>query len=456
MTLSNLTAISPIDGRYGKKTFFLRPIFSEYALLKFRIKIEIHWIKKLSEISNILEISYFKEDTKKFLDEIINNFNEEDAKYIKCLEKNTKHDVKAVEYFLKKKFLSKPELKSIMEYIHFACTSEDINNLAYALMLKTTKEQIIVSYWKNIIKKIKNMAIAYKSIPILSRTHGQPASPSTVGKEMLNFSYRMSRQLKKLNDIEILGKFNGATGNYNAHLAAYPNINWHQISEEFVTSLGIYWNPYTTQIEPHDYIAELFNCISIFNTILLDFNKDMWGYISLGYFKQKCISNEIGSSTMPHKINPIDFENSEGNLGLANSMINHITSKLLISRWQRDLSDSTVLRNLGMIISYSIIAYDSVLSGIKNIDINQEKLLKDLNENWEVLSEAIQTIMKKYGISKPYEKLKTLTRGKTINSIVLHKFINGLGIPEEEKKRLINFTPSNYIGDAVQLVINSV
>lgn len=455
MNLSNLTAISPIDGRYGKKTLLLRSIFSEYALLKFRIRIEILWIKKLSEIKDILEIPELKDNIKEFLDNIIYCFNEKDAKYIKLLEKNTKHDVKAVEYFLKEKFLKKIELKNIVEYIHFACTSEDINNLAYALMLKSAREKVIILSWKNIINAIKNMAITYKSIPILSRTHGQPASPSTVGKEMLNFSYRMERQLNKLNKIEILGKFNGATGNYNAHLAAYPDINWHKISEEFVTSLGIIWNPYTTQIEPHDHIAEFFNCVLIFNNILLDFNKDMWGYIALGYFKQKYISSEIGSSTMPHKINPIYFENSEGNLGLANAIINHITSKLLISRWQRDLSDSTVLRNLGVIVSYSIIAYDSVLSGIKGIEINIEKLSKDLDENWEVLSEAIQTVMKKYGITKPYERLKHLTRGKVIDNIILHEFINNLNIPEIEKERLIGFTPSNYIGDAVQLVTNS-
>jgi len=453
MNLSNLTAISPIDGRYEKKTLFLRSIFSEYALLKFRIRIEILWIKKLSEIKKILEIPTLKDDTKKFLDDIIYYFNEKDARYIKLLEKNTKHDIKAVEYFLKEKFLKKTELKNIIEYIHFACTSEDINNLAYALMLKYARETVIILSWQNIINAINNMAVTYKSIPLLS--HGQPASPSTVGKEMLNFSYRMTRQLNKLNNIEILGKFNGATGNYNAHLAAYPDVDWHKISEEFVTSLGITWNPYTTQIEPHDYIAEFFNCISIFNNILLDFNKDMWGYISLGYFKQKFISNEIGSSTMPHKINPIHFENSEGNLGLANAIISHITCKLLISRWQRDLSDSTVLRNLGVIVSYSIIAYDSVLSGIKGIEINTEKILQDLDQNWEVLAEAIQTVMKKYAVTTPYEQLKNLTRGKVINNIKLHEFINNLMIPEEEKERLINFTPSNYIGDAVQLVANS-
>ncbi|CAL4321565.1 adenylosuccinate lyase [Buchnera aphidicola] len=456
MILSNLTAISPIDGRYGEKTFFLRSIFSEYALLKFRIKIEIDWIKKLSKMPKILEITNFQDSTEQFLDNIVNNFNEKDAEYIKFLEKSTKHDIKAVEYFLKKKFFSRLELRPIAEYIHFACTSEDINNLAYALILKTAKENVIIVYWKKIIHAINNMAFSYKEIPILSRTHGQPASPSTVGKEMLNFSYRMIRQLKKLNNIDILGKFNGATGNYNAHLAAYPDIDWHKISEEFVTSLGIVWNPYTTQIEPHDYIAELFNCISIFNNILLDFNKDMWGYISLGYFKQKYISSEVSSSTMPHKINPIHFENSEGNLGLANAVIYHITSKLLISRWQRDLSDSTVLRNLGVIVSYSVIAYDSVLTGIKKIEINTEKLSKDLDKNWEVLSEAIQTVMKKYGIINSYEKLKELTRGKIINNITLYEFINNLNIPISEKEKLINFTPGNYIGDAVQLVKNSI
>ncbi|WP_343192362.1 adenylosuccinate lyase [Buchnera aphidicola (Formosaphis micheliae)] len=455
MKLSNLTAISPVDGRYEKITIPLRNIFSEYALLKFRIKIEIHWIKKLSDILLIPEIPKFSQKTIIFLDNIVNNFNENDAKYIKLLEKNINHDVKSIEYFLKEKFSQILELKEISQYIHFACTSEDINNLSYALMLKTARKEIIVPIWNSIIKNINNMALKYKEIPMLSRTHGQPATPSTVGKEFLNFSYRMQRQLNQFNYIEILGKFNGATGNYNAHLAAYPNINWHKISQEFVLSLDIGWNPYTTQIEPHDYIAEFFNCMLLFNNILLDFNQDMWGYISKDYFTQKIIFNEIGSSTMPHKVNPIYFENSEGNLGLANALIKHITSKLLISRWQRDLSDSTVLRNLGIIISYSIIAYDSVLSGIKRIEVNDKKILYDLNIHWEVLSEAIQTVMKKYNINNAYEQLKKFTCGKKINSTNLHVFINNLPIPIQEKKRLIKFTPSNYIGDAVQLVISN-
>lgn len=452
MVLSSLTAISPLDGRYEKKTTCLRSIFSEYALIKFRIKIEIFWIKKLSITSEILEVPIFKNSTYLFLNEIINNFSESDAMYIKFLEQDTKHDIKSIEYFLKQKFHLIPELKKIVEFIHFACTSEDINNLAYALMLKDARQKIILKYWKNIIQSIDNMAIKYKEIPILSRTHGQPATPSTVGKEMINFSYRLKRQLKKFKKIEILGKFNGATGNYNAHLSAYPDINWHNISQEFVTSLGVSWNPYTTQIEPHDYIAEFFGCISIFNTILLDFNRDIWGYIALGYFKQKIYFGEIGSSTMPHKVNPIDFENSEGNLGLSNALINHIKHKLPISRWQRDLSDSTVLRNLGVIISYSVVAYDAILLGIKKIEINKNQLLSDLNNHCEVLAEAIQTVMRKFNISEPYEKLKILTQGKSINIIKIHEFIKKLNIPVKEKHRLISFTPINYIGYAVQLV----
>ena len=443
-----------VDGviRFEKKTEFLRSIFSEYALLKFRVQIEILWIKQLSMTPDILEVPTLTNSTNLFLDNIIDSFSIEDAMYIKFLEQDTKHDIKSIEYFLKQKFSVIPKLKNIIQFIHFACTSEDINNLAYALMLKKARKQVILKYWNKIINSIDNMANTYKKIPLLSRTHGQPATPSTVGKEMMNFSYRLKRQLKKLKNIEILGKFNGATGNYNAHLAAYPDVNWHKISQKFVISLGISWNPYTTQIEPHDYIAEFFSCMLIFNTILLDFNRDMWGYISLGYFKQKIFSNAIGSSTMPHKINPIDFENSEGNLGLSNALIQHINSKLLISRWQRDLSDSTVLRNLGVIISYAIISYDAILLGISKIEINKNKLLSDLNNHCEVLAEAIQTVMRKFSISEPYEQLKTLTQGKSIDMIVIHKFIKKLNIPLHEKNRLINFTPSNYIGNAVQLV----
>ncbi|MXP56324.1 adenylosuccinate lyase [Pantoea sp. Mhis] len=451
--LSYLTAISPIDGRYAHKVNMLREIFSEYSLLKLRVKVEICWLQKLAATEEIKEISAFDNNTNLLLNSIIDNFSEEDAKYIKKIELNINHDVKAIEYFLKEKIANDPILGKNSEFIHFACTSEDINNLSYALMLKTTRHKVIIPTWSRIINSIKNLAKEYKNIPLLSRTHGQPATPSTVGKEMANVVYRMKRQLYQLNNIEILGKINGAVGNYNAHIAAYPEVNWHQVSEQFVTSLGIKWNPYTTQIEPHDYIAELFHCIIRFNTILIDFNRDIWGYISLKYFKQKVISEEVGSSTMPYKVNPIDFENSEGNLGLANAMMQHLSNKLPISRWQRDLTDSTVLRNLGVGISYAFIAYQATLKGISKIEVNTEFLLSELNQNWEILAEPIQIIMRRYGIKNPYEKLKFLTRGKKdINSIDIHNFIDNLELPEKEKYRLKQMTPVNYLGRSIQMV----
>ena len=452
MELSALTALSPIDGRYGDKTTELRTIFSEYGLLKYRVQVEVRWLQKLANQADILEVPTLSEQATKHLNEIVDNFNEQDAMRIKTIEKTTNHDVKAVEYFLKEKVNTNEELQAINEFIHFACTSEDINNLSYALMLKTARNTVLIPYWNKLIATITTQAKTYRDLPLLSRTHGQPATPSTIGKEFANVVYRLKRQLKQLESIEILGKINGATGNYNAHMVAYPQINWHKFSEEFVTSLGLQWNPYTTQIEPHDYIAEYFDCIARFNTIMIDFDRDVWGYIALNHFKQKTVAGEIGSSTMPHKVNPIDFENSEGNLGLANAIMSHLGSKLPISRWQRDLTDSTVLRNLGVGIGYAIIAYQSTLKGLNKLEVNQEHLLDELNRNWEVLAEPIQTVMRRYAIEKPYEKLKELTRGKRVDAQGMQQFIDSLALPEHEKTRLKQLTPANYIGFAINFV----
>lgn len=452
MELSSLTAVSPIDGRYGDKVSALRTIFSEFGLLKFRVQVEVRWLQKLAECAEIKEVPVFDTDANAYLNEIITNFNEQDAMRIKIIERTTNHDVKAVEYFLKEKVAHVPALHKVSEFIHFACTSEDINNLAYALMLQTAREEVLLPQWHQMIDTIKKMASEYRDLPLLSRTHGQPATPSTVGKEFANVAHRMERQYRQLEQVEILGKINGAVGNYNAHIAAYPQVDWHQFSETFVTSLGIKWNPYTTQIEPHDYIAELFDVIARFNTILIDFDRDIWGYIALNHFKQKTVVGEIGSSTMPHKVNPIDFENSEGNLGLANAVFGHLASKLPISRWQRDLTDSTVLRNLGVGLGYALIAYQSTMKGLNKLEVNEQHLLDELDQNWEVLAEPIQTVMRRYGIEKPYEKLKELTRGKRVNAEGMKIFIDGLDLPEEEKTRLKAMTPANYIGRAITLV----
>ncbi|MFP3019644.1 MAG: adenylosuccinate lyase [Arsenophonus sp.] len=454
MVLSSLTAISPIDGRYSNKLSILRPIFSEFGLMKYRIEVEVRWLQKLSECIDIKEVPAFSIEANTFLEKIIINFNQNDAIQIKKIEQITNHDVKAIEYFLKKTIKPIPELKRISEFIHFACTSEDINNLSYALMLKTARDQAVLPQWRKIINNLKEMAHFYRSLPLLSRTHGQPATPTTVGKEFANVVYRMERQYQKLKKIEILGKINGSVGNYNAHLSAYPDINWHLFSEEFVTSLGIKWNPFTTQIEPHDYIAELFNCISLFNTILIDFDRDIWAYIALNHFRQKIVSSEIGSSIMPYKVNPIDFENSEGNLGVANALLNHLANKLPISRWQRDLTDSTVLRNLGVGLGYSLIAYKATLKGLNKIEVNKKNLQIELNDNWKVLTEAIQTVMRRYGIKNPYEKLKDLTRGKQTKESDIIIFIDNLNLPRKEKNRLKKMTPSNYIGYSRNLVDN--
>jgi Adenylosuccinate lyase (EC 4.3.2.2) len=449
MELSSLTAVSPVDGRYGDKVSALRGIFSEFGLLKFRVQVEVRWLQKLAAHAAIKEVPAFAAHANGYLDKIVEDFSEEDAARIKTIERTTNHDVKAVEYFLKEKVADIAELHAVSEFIHFACTSEDINNLSHALMLKTARDEVILPYWRKIIDAVKDLAVQYRDIPLLSRTHGQPATPSTMGKEMANVAYRMERQLRQLSQIEVLGKINGAVGNYNAHIAAYPEADWHQLSEEFVTSLGITWNPYTTQIEPHDYIAELFDCIARFNTILIDFDRDIWGYVALNHFKQKTIAGEIGSSTMPHKVNPIDFENSEGNLGLANAVMQHLASKLPVSRWQRDLTDSTVLRNLGVGFAHSVIAYEASLKGISKLELNTQRIAEDLDACWEVLAEPIQTVMRRYAIENPYEKLKELTRGKGITPEALLAFIDALDMPAPAKEELKQLTPANYIGNAI-------
>ena len=450
MELSSLTAVSPVDGRYGDKVSPLRAIFSEFGLLKFRVEVEVRWLQKLATTVEIKEVPAFDADANAFLDAIVANFSEEDAARIKTIERTTNHDVKAVEYFLKEKVADVPALHAVSEFIHFACTSEDINNLSHALMLETARRDVIVPFWNQLIDAVKGLAHEYRDIPLLSRTHGQPATPSTMGKEMANVAYRLERQLRQLSKIDVLGKINGAVGNYNAHISAYPEVDWHQLSEQFVTSLGLTWNPYTTQIEPHDYIAELFDCIARFNTILIDFDRDIWGYVALNHFKQKTIAGEIGSSTMPHKVNPIDFENSEGNLGLANAMMQHLASKLPVSRWQRDLTDSTVLRNLGVGFAHSVIAYEASLKGISKLELNEQKIAADLDACWEVLAEPIQTVMRRYNIENPYEKLKELTRGKGISPEALQTFIDGLDMPAAAKAELKLLTPANYIGNAVE------
>ena len=451
MELSALTAISPVDGRYGTKTQELRAIFSEFGLLRFRVEVEVRWLQALAAHAEITEVPALSAEANALLDAIVANFNEADGQRIKDIERTTNHDVKAVEYFLKEKVEVLPELAAVSEFIHFACTSEDINNNAHALMLNAGRDQVVTPYCQQLVDEIKRLAALYRDVPMLSRTHGQPASPTTLGKEMANVAYRLERQLKQIKSVEMLAKINGAVGNYNAHLSAYPEVDWAGFAERFVTGLGLTFNPYTTQIEPHDYIAELFDAIARFNTILLDFDRDIWGYISVGYFKQRTVAGEIGSSTMPHKVNPIDFENSEGNLGLANAIFNHLAAKLPVSRWQRDLTDSTVLRNLGVAVGYSLIAYQATLKGISKLEANPANLAADLDQNWEVLAEPVQTVMRRYGIEKPYEKLKELTRGKRVDAEGMRTFIDGLELPESVKDQLKLLTPANYIGNAIQL-----
>ncbi|KAL2317160.1 hypothetical protein Fmac_031036 [Flemingia macrophylla] len=449
--LSALTALSPLDGRYWGKVKELAPFLSEYGLIYFRVLVEIKWLLQLSQIPEIVEVPSFSEGTEFFLQGLIDDFSVEDALEVKKIEKVTNHDVKAVEYFLKQKCQSNAEVAKVLEFFHFACTSEDINNLAHALMLKATMDSVMFPVMDKIIKALCDMAKDNAHISMLSRTHGQPASPTTLGKEMAIFAVRLSREWKELSQIEILGKFAGAVGNYNAHVVAYPDVNWPQIAEQFVQSLGLSFNPYVAQIESHDYMAKLFHSLIQFNNILIDFDRDVWGYISLGYFKQTTKAGEIGSSTMPHKVNPIDFENSEGNLGVANGGLSHLSMKLPISRWQRDLTDSTVLRNMGVGIGHSLLAYKSTLQGIGKLQVNEARLSEDLNQCWEVLAEPIQTVMRRYGVPEPYEKLKELTRGRTVNKESIRDFIEGLDIPEVAKTNLLKLTPDIYVGAAVEL-----
>jgi len=453
MSLTTLNALSPLDGRYQSKLDALRPYFSEYALIKHRALVEVEWLKALAAAKEIVEISPFSADTIKELDAAIAEFSEEDASQVKAIEARTNHDVKALEYWLKEKFDANPEIKKASEFIHFACTSEDINNLSHALMLKAARDQVMLPFLKNLIDRMTELAKELAYQPMLSRTHGQTASPTTMGKELANVVYRLQRQQKQLTHNEILGKINGAVGNFNAHLSAYPDFDWENFAKKFVESLGLTYNPMTIQIEPHDYMAELYDVLARINTILIDINRDIWGYISVGYFKQKVKAGEIGSSTMPHKVNPIDFENSEGNLGLANAVLRHLAEKLPISRWQRDLTDSTVLRNMGVAFGYTLLGYDSCLRGLNKLEVNPARLAEDLNNSWEVLAEPIQTVMRRYGIENPYEQLKELTRGKGgINQTSLHAFIKELKIPDNAKQYLLELTPASYVGKATELV----
>ena len=452
MSLTTLNALSPLDGRYQTKLDDLRPYFSEYALIKHRAWVELEWLKALSSAKDLLEIAPFSVETLQELDDAIANFSEVDASQVKAIEARTNHDVKALEYWLKEKFDDNLEIKKASEFIHFACTSEDINNLSHGLMLKSARDTVMLPFLANLISRLTDLSHELANQPMLSRTHGQTASPTTMGKELANVVYRLQRQQKQLENNEILGKINGAVGNFNAHLSAYPKFDWEGFAKNFVESLGLTYNPMTIQIEPHDYMAEIYDTLSRINTILIDLNRDIWGYISVGYFKQKVKAGEIGSSTMPHKVNPIDFENSEGNLGLANAILRHLAEKLPISRWQRDLTDSTVLRNMGVAFGYTLLGYDSCLRGLNKLEVNPEKLAQDLDNSWEVLAEPIQTVMRRYGIENPYEQLKELTRGKGgINKTSLHIFINELKIPADAKQALLDMTPASYTGKAAEL-----
>ena len=450
MELTALTAISSIDGRYADKTADLRPIFSEYGLIRHRVQVEVRWLQSLSRYPGILEIPLLSEHATHILSDWVKNFSLSDAQRIKDIERITNHDVKAVEYWLKEKIAGNAELEAVTEFIHFACTSEDINNLAYALMLREARTQALLPQLDALIDVMTRLAHQHADQPMLARTHGQPASPTTLGKEMANVAYRLQRQRAQLVAVPLLGKINGAVGNYNAHLAAYPEVDWEGFARSFVTEdLGLDWNPYTTQIEPHEYMAEFFHAVMRANTIVLDFCRDLWSYIAIGYFRQKTVAGEIGSSTMPHKVNPIDFENAEGNLGVANALLDHLAAKLPISRWQRDLTDSTVLRTLGVGFAHSVVAYQSCLKGIGKLEVNAAALDADLNDNWEVLAEPIQTVMRRYGLEQPYEQLKALTRGQRIDRETLRAFIAELAIPNEAKQRLLALTPASYTGNAV-------
>ncbi|MGH8502105.1 MAG: adenylosuccinate lyase [Gammaproteobacteria bacterium] len=451
MELSALTAISPIDGRYGRKTRALRPIFSEYGLLRYRVRVEVRWLVALSRNPAVVELGAFSAGAEAALLEIADNFSEADAARIKAIEATINHDVKAVEYFLKERVAGHPELNAAREFIHFGCTSEDINNLAYGLMLTTARRDVLLPAADDVIEQLRGLAHRYAHTAMLARTHGQPASPTTLGKEIANVVYRLRAQRAQIQAVHIRGKFNGAVGNFNAHLAAYPDIDWPRFAQEFVTALGLDWNPYTTQIEPHDAMAELFAAVARFNTVLIDLCRDIWGYIAIGYFRQHPVEGEIGSSTMPHKINPIDFENAEGNLGVANAQFAHLAAKLPISRWQRDLTDSTVLRNLGVGFAHTLIALDALCKGLAKLAVDEARLQADLAANWEVLTEAIQTVMRRYDVDQPYERLKQLARGKSMNAEAIHEFIRTLAIPEDARRRLLELTPARYIGAAAAL-----
>jgi adenylosuccinate lyase len=448
MKLSALTAISPVDGRYGDKTQRLRPLFSEYGLIRHRVLVEVQWLLALSRVDAIHEVPPLSPSAEAALIEIADGFDEAGAARIKVIEASTNHDVKAVEYFLKEKTAGRPELGAVREFFHFACTSEDINNLAYGLMLSAARRDVLLPAADQIIAVLREMAHAYADIPMLARTHGQPASPTTLGKELANVVHRLKTQRERIEAVEIKGKLNGAVGNYNAHLIAYPEIDWPRLSREFVTSLGLSWNPHTTQIEPHDGMAELCAAISRSNTVLINLCRDIWGYIAIGYFRQKVVADEVGSSTMPHKINPIDFENAEGNLGIANALFNHLAEKLPISRWQRDLTDSTVLRNLGLCFAHTLVACDSLLKGLAKLEVDETRLRADLDASWGVLTEAIQTVMRRYRIEQPYEQLKRLARGKTVDAEAIRRFVESLAIPDEAKTRLLALRPASYIGNA--------
>jgi adenylosuccinate lyase len=449
--LSTLSALSPLDGRYASKTDALRPWLSEAAFMKQRVRVEVHWLIALSQ-AKLPDFPSFSESAEKVLLALVENFSDADAERIKAIEAVTNHDVKAVEYWMKEKVIGQAELEKASEFIHFACTSEDINNTSHGLMLTGARKEVIVPKLKEVLAALTAIALSNASVPMLSRTHGQPASPTTLGKEMANIAKRLERAISNIEKVSFLGKMNGAVGNYNAHLSAYPDVDWESFSKEVIEKrLGLEFNPYTIQIEPHDYMAELFDAIARANTILLDMNRDIWGYISVGYFKQKTKAGEIGSSTMPHKVNPIDFENSEGNLGIANALLKHLSEKLPISRWQRDLTDSTVLRNLGTALGHSLLAYDSALRGLGKLETNPSRLAEDLDNCWEVLAEPIQTVMRRFGVPNPYEQLKELTRGKGITPEGLKVFIQGLDIPADAKKSLLEMTPASYVGKAVEL-----
>lgn len=448
MELNTLTATSPIDGRYAGKTADLRPIFSEYGLIKHRILVEVRWLQALSAHEGISEVPAFSSHANKILNEIVDNFSVDDAHRVKNIERTTNHDVKAVEYFLKEKISGNAELEKVSEFIHFACTSEDINNLAHGLMLREAMNLVILPAIDEINAVMTTLAHEHAGRAMLSRTHGQTASPTTLGKEMANVAYRLASQKESIVNVKILGKINGAVGNYNAHLSSYPELDWQAFAKQFVEQLGLVWNPYTTQIEPHDYMAELFHGMMRYNTILIDLCRDIWSYISIGYFKQKTVAGEVGSSTMPHKVNPIDFENAEGNLGLANALFDFMAGKLPVSRWQRDLTDSTVLRNIGVGFAHTTIAYQSALKGLGKLEVDAACLAHDLDHNWEVLAEPIQTVMRRYGIEKPYEKLKNLTRGNRVDKAAIHDFIDGLNLPDAVKAQLKTLNPENYTGNA--------